>query len=51
MINNIIRHPIDENGFRTFYEIETGKITKILAEDETSILKLISSREPLTNSY
>lgn len=31
-------YPIDENGCRTFYEIETRKATKILATDEAAIL-------------
>lgn len=43
------RHPIDENGCRTFYEIGTGKITKILATDEAAILKLLSAKAPFTS--
>lgn len=40
------QYPVDQNGFRTFRDIEKGTVTKIVATDEAAIESLTSTRTP-----
>lgn len=42
------QYPVDQSGCRTFRDIETGRVTKIIATDEAAIESLTSTRIPFT---